>query len=222
MTTRSTAWARSPPPNGRGTWWQAAFQHLRRHRSPDVAGFPVPLNPRKSAPRPARRSCERADSPRSRWSPSCAKHDHRMPDSTVRGQTGQGDRQMFRLIFDTSALHQEGLASPRMQQLQLLIDAGRLELYVPSLVRREFHEAHFGRSPSASRCPTRMKSVSRRLEFNSGAREQIAAADATLGEIRKELSRQIQISFEHWSARMKSNYQGQGIKLSKHSKASDV
>jgi hypothetical protein len=107
---------------------------------------------------------------------------------------------MHRLILDTNILHQEGLSSRNMQQLGRLVDAGRVEICIPALVRREFLSKRVIETlESLHRVQKDLKDIAKRLEHNPVARDQVRAVDDSVAALRPAIGRELEQSYTTWA-----------------------
>ena len=107
---------------------------------------------------------------------------------------------MHRLILDTNILHHEGLSSRNMQQLGRLADAGKVEICIPALVRREFLSKRVIETlESLHRVQKDLKDVAKRLEHNPAARDQVRALDDSVAALRPAIGRELEQSYTSWA-----------------------
>jgi hypothetical protein len=111
---------------------------------------------------------------------------------------------MRRIILDTNILHQEGLASRNMQQLGRLAAAGKVEICVPALVKREFLSKRVLESLETLLSVQRnLKDVANRIEYSAAARDGFSAIESSLSRLRLAIGQEIDVSFRNWAEREK-------------------
>ena len=75
---------------------------------------------------------------------------------------------MINLALDTNILHQEGLASGRMQILQKLAEDNLVKVYIPEIVKREFiTKRTHAIKESLEKATSNLKGAHKKLDTNS-------------------------------------------------------
>jgi hypothetical protein len=88
-----------------------------------------------------------------------------------------------------------------MQQLGRLVDAGKVEICIPALVRREFLSKRVIETlESLHRVQKDLKDVAKRLEHNAAARDQVRAVDDSVAALRPAIGRELEQSYSAWAA----------------------
>lgn len=112
---------------------------------------------------------------------------------------------MLNVVLDTNILHQEGLTSVNMQLLKRLAVSGRLQVYVPELVKREYlskksEQAHESIAEAVKNLLTADKKVGNKTAFHESVRK----AQLDLEAMAAQIDEVITTDFADWEESTKT------------------